>query len=363
MELTDRKKKILRAVVESYIETAEPVGSKAIASTAGLGLSSATIRNELADLTEEGYLEQPHTSAGRIPSAKGYRLYVNELMERHRISAEEAEEINASLKQRLQRLDGLISDVGKLTSRLTNFPAYAMASAASPLTVKRFELLPVEDSGLILVMMLSNNAVKNKLVKLGFSPAPDLLAKLSTVLNASLTGLTETEFTPEKIEATERSVAGENGIVSVVAGFALEELIKARDSEAYVAGAGKLLGQPEYQDLGKAHRMLEYLSDSRELKQLPQPEGDSKIKITIGPENLAEELKDSSVIVARYDAGDNMQGLIGVVGPTRMDYSSVAAQLSYIADTLSNLSRGGAMPLPGPLPRLTGENEGDPTEK
>ncbi len=357
MELTERKKRILRAVVENYIETAEPIGSKAIAETAGLGLSSATIRNEFADLTEMGYLEQPHTSSGRIPSAKGYRLYVNELMERHRLSAEETEEINQGLRQRMQRLDGLISDVGKLTSRLTNFPAYSVAAAAAPLTVKRFELLPVDANGVIVVMMLSNNAVKNKLVHLSFTPQPGLLTRLTTVLNASMTGITDEGFTPGLIEATERSVSGENGIVGVVAGFALEELIKARDAEAYVAGTSKLLGQPEYQDVGKAHRMMEYLSDPGELAQLPQPEGDSNIKITIGPENLAEELKDSSVIVARYDAGENMQGLIGVVGPTRMDYSSVAAQLSYIADTLSKMNRGISPPKGLSLPGRSDDKE------
>ena len=356
MELTDRKKRILRAVVENYIETAEPVGSKAIAENAGLGLSSATIRNEFADLTAMGYLEQPHTSAGRIPSAKGYRLYVNELMERHRLSAEETEEINAGLRERMQRLDGLISDVGKLTSKLTNFPAYAMASAAAPLTVKRFELLPVDGNGVIIVMMLSNNAVKNKLVNFAFPVSPVLLQRLTTVLNASMTGITDDMFTPELIEATERSVANENGIVGVVAGFALETLIKSRDTETYVSGTSRILGQPEYQDLTKAHRMMEYLSDGRELAQLPQPEGESNIKITIGPENLAEELKDSSVIVARYDAGDNMQGLIGVVGPTRMDYSSVAAQLSYIADTLSSITRGGTQ-LPGAQLHITDDND------
>ncbi len=360
MELTERKKKILRAIVEIYIDTAEPVGSKAIVDTAGLGFSSATIRNEMADLTAMGYLEQPHTSAGRIPSPKGYRLYVNELMERHRLSAEEAEEINAGLRQRMERLDGLISDVGKLTSQLTNFPAYAMASAAAPLTVKRFEFLPMDEDGIIIVMMLSNNQVKNKLVNFRFPVSQALLTRLTTVLNANLTGITDDCFTPELIEATERSVANENGIVGVVAGFALQELIKARNTETYVAGTSRLLGQPEFKDVNKAHRVMEYLTDSPMLAQLPQPEGDSNIKITIGPENLAEELKDSSVIVARYDAGDNMQGLIGVVGPTRMDYSSVAARLSYIADSLSAMTKGGGLPLPNrpmALPHIRVEDD------
>ncbi len=165
MELSGRKKKILAAVVEEYIRTAEPVGSKTVAQTAELGCSSATIRNELAELASMGYLEQPHTSAGRVPTPQGYRMYVNELMQRQKLSLEETEEINRSLNDKLRELDKLVSNVGALASSLTNYPAMAIA-APPPATIKRLDLIYIDATTFIIVAMMSNNSVKNKLVRL-----------------------------------------------------------------------------------------------------------------------------------------------------------------------------------------------------
>ena len=342
MELSKRQKEILRAIVENYIETAEPVGSKSIAQ--GLGVSSATIRNEMAELTSQGYLEQPHTSAGRVPSAAGYRVYVNELMDSRRVSEAEAAEITQALDARMQQLDRIISDAGKLTSQLTSYPAYVMAAARTVLTVSRFDLLYVDASTFIIVVMLSNNTVKNKLVHLPCEIDKPMLTKLATVFNVNFTGIPDEEMTQELIAAVERSSGDQLGLVAVIAGFAIQILTEAKRGEVAVAGATRLLAQPEYQDVEKAHRLMNYLSDNTSLVQLPAPETDKNLKITIGPENVAEELKDSSVVVARYDIGNDMQGLIGVVGPTRMDYAKVAAQLQYIAGGLSNLLAGGQIP-------------------
>lgn len=346
MDLSERKKKILRAIIDDYIETAEPVGSKAIAQDAGLGLSSATIRNEMSELEALGLLEKPHTSAGRIPSPQGYRLYVNELMRRHKLSLEETEEINRGLRHRMQQLDRLLSDAGRLTSKLTSLPAYALTTTAQNITISRFDLIYVEASTFIIVAMLSNSSVKNKLVRIPGNVEQSMLTKLATVFNASFTGITEDKITASLINATERATGDTVGLVAVIAGFAIEVLANASTSEAYITGASQFLQYPEYQDVGKAHRILDYLSDEGELLKLPKPENESDIKITIGPENLADELRDSSVVVARYDAGDGMQGLIGVVGPTRMDYSRVAARLQYIANGLGWLFSGGDIPPP-----------------
>ena len=163
MGLTDRKKKILKVVVENYIHTAEPVGSKAIAAEMGGSVSSATIRNELADLTEQGYLEQPHTSAGRIPSPKGYRLYVNELMEQQRLSMAETERINQSLQLKMEELDRVISQAGRAVASFVNYPTYMAATRKSSLTARHFELLPVDDKSCIVVMMMGNNRVKSQI--------------------------------------------------------------------------------------------------------------------------------------------------------------------------------------------------------
>jgi heat-inducible transcriptional repressor len=168
-----------------------------------------------------------------------------------------------------------------------------------------------------------------------------MLTKLSAVFNASFTGIPEERITPALITSTERAVGDSLGVVAVIAGFTIELLYEAKSSGARVAGAMSLLSHPEYRDIEKAQRLIRYLSDDKELARLPSPEALGEIKITIGPENLADELRDSSVITVKYDAGDDMQGLIGVVGPTRMDYSKVTARLSYIAQGLSWLLSGG----------------------
>jgi heat-inducible transcriptional repressor len=339
MELTERKKKILRAVVESYIETAEPVGSKSLLDMLDLDVSSATVRNELADLTELGYLEQPHTSAGRIPSPKGYRLYVNELMEQQRLSMEETRQINEALHLKMQELDKVIDQAGRMVSQLTNYPAFALAEGARRITIKRFDLIMVDANSFIIVVMTDTNVVKNKLVHLPSDLSEPQLQLLTTLLNSSFVGRNLDELTPELMRVAEHAAGNSYGLISLVVSFAMEVLDDLENSAVYTAGTSHILDHPEYQDVGKAQKLMTYLSDDQSLMQaLALPTlGDDNTKILIGPENVAEELKDTSVVLASYDIGDGMKGVIGVVGPTRMDYGKVAAKLSYVADGLSKL--------------------------
>ena len=337
MILSERKKEILRAVVEQYVETAEPVGSKSVAAEFGSSISSATVRNEMAELESMGLLEQPHTSAGRVPSSLGYRVYVNEIMRRHKLSNDDAQEINSALKGRVQGQDSILDQTGNLVSRLTTYPAYATASATGVVSIARFDFIYIDSFTFIIVTLLNNDTVKNKLIHLTTPVDHGQLTKLTAVFNASFTGIPEERITPALITSTERAVGDTSGIVAVIAGFTIELLVNAKSGSARVAGAMSLLNHPEYKDVNKAQRLISYLSDDKELARLPSPDSAGEIKITIGPENLAEELRDSSVLAVRYDAGGDMQGLIGVVGPTRMDYSKVAARLSYIAQGLSLL--------------------------
>ena len=343
MELNERKKKILAALVDEYVATAEPVGSKTIAQTAGLGLSSATIRNELAELTALGLLEQPHTSAGRIPSPQGYRLYVNNLMRRQRLSLEETEAINRSLNVKLQQLDRLLSDVGKLASRLTSYPALAL-TAPRAVMAARFDIIYVDSNTFIIVLLLANNTVRNKLVHLPFSVDQGMIQKLAALFNAGFTRLTEDKITTALISATERAANDTMGLTSIIAAFTIEVLSESRGGETYVTGESRLLRQPEFRDPDKAHRLMSYLADPVNLLQLPEAELAEDVRMIIGPENLAEELHASSVVVASYDAGEGMRGLVGVVGPTRMDYAGVTARLSYIARSLGKLLGTGEAP-------------------
>ena len=362
MALSERKKKILAAVVDEYIRTAEPVGSKAIAQSGALKCSSATIRNELAELVAMGYLEQPHTSAGRVPTPMGYRMYVNELMEKQKLSLEETEDMNRRLEQKLRELDATISDVSKLASQMTDYPALALQSPAAA-TVKRFDLIYVDANTFIIVLMLSGSTVKSKLVKLPVSVDQAMIQRLSSLFNASFTGITEEQVTPLLIHSTERAADDTMGITSVIAAFVIEALSERNTPTAFVSGENRLLSQPEFRDPDKAHKLMSYLSGGGYI--LPPGEGvgaESEVRVLIGPENVAEELKDSSVIIASYDAGDNTRGLIGVVGPTRMDYSAVAAKLQFLAAGLSRRLGGGEAPPEGMHNKLIIKGD-DPNER
>ena len=351
MELTERKKKVLRSVVDLYIRTAEPVGSKAITELPDMKYSSATIRNEMADLTAMGYLEQPHTSAGRIPSAAGYRLYVDELMADYRLSMDETKSINSAIEEKMQKVDKMVEKVAKLVSQATDLPAISMASRQTGATVKRFELIEAGQGSVILVVMLTNEEVVNKLIKLPVLAGESELKILSAVLNATMTGIGPEEFTPELLERVMNSAGAAAGLVPVVMEFTAETLRKQGSTNMAVAGQMRLLGQPEYRDVDKAQRVLTTL-DEDALANLPAVmQNQNGTKVLVGPENVAQELKDTSVVVTKFDIGDGMQGMIGVVGPTRMDYAKVTARLSYFAESLSKMFAKPEQPqLPGADP-------------
>ena len=333
VELTDRKKQILKVVVEDYVRTAEPVGSKAIAAEMG-GVSSATIRNELSDLTELGYLEQPHTSAGRVPSPKGYRLYVNELMERQRLSIAETERINQSLQMRMEELDRVISQAGRAVSSLMNYPAYVAATGKKQMTARRFELLPVDEHSCIVVMMMGDNRVKSQLLRMQLKVDTEQMPTLVNLLNSNFTGISADEMNRRLMDVSEQVTPQMFLLLSQTIAYAADVLQEAGQKEEFTVGTSQLLKLPEFRDADKAHQLMSFLSDSKE--NLPVPD-EGPMKILIGPENVSEALQDTSVVVASYDIGNDMRGLIGVVGPTRMDYGTVAARLSGFAEGLTRL--------------------------
>ncbi len=348
MELSDRKKKILRAIVDQYIRTAEPVASKTIAQMPDMDFSSATIRNEMADLTSLGYLEQPHTSAGRVPSAAGYRLYVDELMQNYRLSVDETKSINQAMELKLQELDKVMSQVGKMVSKITNLPAYAIAARSGGLTVRRFDLILADKNSFILVVMLSDNSVKNKLIRLPVDVGDAELKLLAAALNAGVTDLTADRFTPELLARVQRSADGAAGLVPVIMDF-VTGLLQDQQEEVFMTGQAKLLGHPEYHDLEKAQKVLSTL-DEGVISGLPAAlSSDSRTQILVGPENVSRELRDTSVVMTKFDIGDGMQGMIGVVGPTRMDYAQITARLSYFAENLGRMFQKNQTPaLQGP---------------
>ena len=354
MEMTDRKKKVLRSIVDLYIRTAEPVGSKAIAQMPDMNYSSATIRNEMADLTTMGYLEQPHTSAGRIPSAAGYRLYVDELMADYRLSMDETRSINSAIEEKMQRVDKLVERVAKLVSQATDLPAISMASRHGQFSVKRFDLIMAGSGSFILVVMLSTDEVVNKLIKLPLNVTENDLKVLSALLNATMVDLSVEEFTPGLMERVMRSAGDAASLVPVIVEFTTSTLRRQLDTNVAVAGHVRLLEQPEFRDVEKAQRMLTTL-DEDAFSNLPAVMSNSNgTQVLVGPENISNELKDTSVVMTKFDIGDGLQGMIGVVGPTRMDYAKVTARLSYFAESLSKMF---AKPEQPQLPAAPAEEE------
>ena len=337
MELTERKKKVLRSVVDLYIRTAEPVGSKAITQLPDMKYSSATIRNEMADLTTMGYLEQPHTSAGRIPSAAGYRLYVDELMADYRLSMDETRSINTAIEEKMQRVDKMVEKVAKLVSQATDLPAISMASRRGGASIKRYDLILAGEGSFILVLLLSTDEVVSKLIKLPLNLGEMDLKLLGAVLNATMTDLTAVEFTGELLEKVMNSAGKAATLVPVIVDFATDTLRQHGSTNMAVAGQSRLLGLPEYRDVDKAQRMMTTL-DEEALSNLPAVmQNENGTKVLVGPEHVAQELKDTSVVMTKFDIGDGLQAMIGVVGPTRMDYAKVTARLSYFAESLSKM--------------------------
>ncbi len=354
MELTERKKKVLRSVVDLYIRTAEPVGSKLIAELPDMQYSSATIRSEMADLTAMGYLEQPHTSAGRIPSAAGYRLYVDELMADYRLSLDETKSINTAIEEKMQQVDKLVERVAKLVSQATDLPAISMASRYGGATVSRFDLILAGQGSIILVLMLSNDEVVNKLIKLPVQMDETDLKLLSALLNATMTDIPADEFNQSLLERVMRSAGAGASLVPVILEFAVDTLNRQGSTNMAMAGQMRLLGQPEYRDVDKAHKLLTTLEEES-FSNLPAVmQNTNGTQVIVGPENVSQELKDTSVVVTKFDIGDGMQGMIGVVGPTRMDYAKITARLSYFAESLSKMF---AKPEQAQLPEGTSGKE------
>ena len=354
MELTERKKKVLRSVVDLYIRTAEPVGSKAITALPDMKYSSATIRNEMAELTTMGYLEQPHTSAGRTPSPAGYRLYVDELMADYRLSMDETRSISTAIEEKMQKVDKMVEKVAKLVSQATDLPAISVASRHEGTTIRRFDLILAGQGSIILVLMLSNEEVVNKLIKLPVALTDGDLKLLSAVLNATMTDLEQ--FTPQLLEKVMQSAGAAASLVPIIMEFATDTLSRQAGTDVAVAGQLKLLGQPEYRDVDKAQKVMQTL-DEEALAGLPAVmKAGNGTQVLVGPENVAQELKDSSVVVTKFDIGDGMQGMIGVVGPTRMDYAKVTARLGYFAESLSKMFSKPE------TPQLPQGPDGDPKE-
>lgn len=334
MQLSERKRKILKVIISDYIRTAEPVGSKTLAERHALPFSSATIRNEMSELEAMGYLEKPHASAGRVPSPKGYRLYVDELMD---LPEENSIEFLSAqvLRLRVRELDRLIEEAGKLISNLTNYVSVAITPPLSQISIRQFEIIPIDRMNFVVVVVTESGSVKNKMVRTVTEVSPEEVELLVYVLNQTLTGVQLSNITAERFDIVCRA-AGMSALIAPVAEYISELIDELSNQKIFLEGANKLLRFPEYKDLQKARTLLDYIEDDRK-HLLPVNRKFDGVQFFIGPENGENPLSEASTIYAKYNIGSIGQGAIGIVGPTRMDYARLSAQLSQFAKQLNQL--------------------------
>ena len=335
MTMDARKCRILQAIIDDYILTAIPVGSRTISKKYEMGLSSATIRNEMSELEEMGYLEKPHTSAGRIPSPRGYRLYVDELMEQPQDTGEEDPSLQSMMQTKVRELDRLIQEAGRLISSLTNYASVAVTPAMTQISIRQFEIIAVDKMNFVIVVVTDSGTVKNKMVRTIANVSKDEAELLTYVLNQTLTGLPLSHITAERFDIVRRA-AGLTALLAPVAEYIAELIEELSDQKVFLEGTNKLLRFPEYRDMHKAQVLLDYMEDDRR-HLLPATRKIDGIQFFIGPENGENPLSDTSAIYAKYDIGKIGQGVIGIVGPTRMDYAKLSAQLSRFAKGLNKL--------------------------
>ncbi len=341
MSLSDRKRRILKAIVDEYIENAEPVGSKIIATRSRLDVSPATIRNEMSELEELGYLEQPHISAGRVPSTAGYRLYVDELMQSYALSVSEAEAINSALRTQMRELERTVREFGSFVSQLTNYTTYTTMPAINSETIKKFDVFLVERQTAIIVVVTSSAMLKNKRIRLPFEPTEEEIFRVAKILNMHLTGKQLGEITLQTVKTASNEAERLGFLVGEAADFA-SEVLDSNGGDVYLGGITHMLNHPEYRDPEKAQEILNYLTDKKGIirhvhERFPAGNGNGRIHFSIGTENSDEPLKDAGIVYGMYDIGDKLQGVIGIVGPRRMDYAKVAANLNYFITGFNKL--------------------------
>lgn len=339
MELDKRKKLILQAIVEDYIATAEPVGSRNIAKNHDLGLSAATIRNEMADLEEMGFLDKPHTSAGRVPSQLGYRFYVDSLMNRYSATVEEIEDLNNSLHRRYINLNNVVSAVSEIVSKITKCPTVMTLPTHKGTRIVNVKMLMIEKNLALIVVVLDGGSVRNKKVKVSGNITYKEIDAISDFLNSQLTGLSAKDIDEARIMLIYTAMGQYRDFLKVVLDFVLE-CLKNDSTEVYIGGASNILNHPEFSDIDRAREFLSFI-DNREnatkVLSLTGSTDNNSVKVIIGNEAGMDEIKDTSIVLANYHAGGILSGKIGVIGPTRMDYARIVSSLETINAQLEEI--------------------------
>lgn len=357
MELDDRKVKILKAVIKTYLETGEPVGSRTISKYTDLSLSSATIRNEMADLEELGYIIQPHTSAGRIPTDKGYRLYVDDMMKQKAKELDDREiqvndrekELDSMrdvLSEKVDRVEELLQNVAKVLAKDTNYATMITTPQVKGNKLKFVQLSQLEANKLLAVIVMDGNMIRNKVITVSEEISQENMLKLNILLNTSLTGLTLEQMNMSIISKMENQAGEHTQIIKEVLDAIVETISNADNLKIYTSGATNIFKYPELSDSSKASELIYALEEKQSLSGLVKEDEDQLdedsddnhgIQVYIGNETPVESMKDCSVVTATYELQDGMKGTIGIIGPKRMDYEKVVGTLKTIRSQLDDV--------------------------
>ena len=338
MQLDERKMKILQAIIRNYLETGEPVGSRTISKYTDLHLSSATIRNEMADLEEMGYILQPYTSAGRIPSDAGYRLYVDMMMaEKER----EVQELKEVLLEKEDRLDNLLKQTAKLLAANTNYATMVSAPSMHRNRLKFIQLSRVEKRQLLAVIVTEGNMIKNTILSVDEVLTDETILKLNILLNTHLNGLFIEEINLALISALKKQAGIHSEIVSKVIDAIADAMKEDEDLEIYTSGTKNIFRYPELADHRRASELITTFEEKKELTELVREtlseENNTGIQVYIGKESRLEKMQDCSIVTATYELGEGMKGTIGIIGPKRMDYDKVIDNLKTVMKQLDSI--------------------------
>lgn len=333
--MDERKKQVLHAIVNDYVATAEPVGSRTISKKYGLGVSSATIRNEMSDLEELGYIEQPHTSAGRIPSDKGYRYYVDCLMEKEQLTSVEVSSVKQLFTQRLTELDQIVQATCHLLSQLTNYTAIILVPKRGEGTLERIQLVPLSLYRVMVVIVSDTGFIHHRVLDLSDPIEPQRLQDIGNFLQSKLYGLNMEQVNLTLLKEITNQLSNHEQFKDFTLELMEQVLLDSKDERVFLDGALNMLNQPEFRDVEKLKTLLSSLEKDQVVKSLLKKEGRDGTDISIGGENPIRGINQCSVITKDYKINGKTVGSIGVLGPTRMNYSKAVTLVEYMTDQLS----------------------------
>lgn len=335
MRLGERKLRILQAIIEDYVMSGEPVGSRTIAKKYNLGISSATIRNEMADLEEMGYLKQPHTSAGRIPSDKAYRLYVDHLMEVRSLTPEEAKGIKKLYKIKTEQIEEIIAQTAKILSDITNYTSIVLKPELSKVLIKKIKIMPIDEEFALLIVVTNSGIIRDTIVRFPEGVESSYLEKISNMLTERFSDKSFLEIDTLIIPEIRKELAINRQMFNRVVDALTDSLTEREKKEVYLYGTGNILNFPEYRDLDKAKAFLNIMEEPELIYDIIKDLAEGGVTVTIGSENPHPDMKDSSIVTATYHIGDRVIGTIGLIGPTRMEYARVFSIMDYMGKCLS----------------------------